>query len=439
MNQAKNSRRVAESKIIGCPKECLIQTTSKLNIAKGYGEFVLKTVGFPRMAITPGFRREYPPWFVKKIARLVNHEVLIAEGYGSDQSYSLDDYSAENVKIVTQEEVYSSSDIVVCLTAPSESEWKHLKRGQTLVSFLHYDTHPTRTLHFFQQGVNTISLDSLKDDRNLRLVEDLRGTAYNSVRAAILELRKQVGEDKWFDPDRKPFHFVVIGAGTVGIWAVQALTRMGNIGLKEELIQRGGNPKTIVTPLEIYETKDEKFMNEEILPNTDILVDATFRLKSGSSKHIISAKQIELLPEHAIICDAAADRYDVESDPRIVKGIQGIPTGTVDHYVFYPDDSEWEDPEFVPEQYQLTKEQRRTTVSSYSWPSYGSQKDRAISMEHYARQIYPFVEFLVKNGVEGVKQPKGEPTSLVNDAIYYALNPFVIGKPFSPKEKIPVR
>lgn len=419
--------------------ERVVQNTSKLNITKGYGEFVLKTIGFPRMAITPGFRREYPPWFVKNLARVVQGEILVAEGYGSDQGYALGDYSAENVRIVSQKEAFTDADIVVCLTAPEESEWKLLKKGQTLVSFLHYETHPRRTLHLYQKGVNTISLDSIKDDRNLRLVEDLRGTAYNSVRAAVLELRKQVGEKKWFDPDREPFHFVVIGAGTVGIWAVQALTRMGNIGLKEELIQQGGNPKTIVTPLEIYETKDEKFMNEQILPYTDILVDATFRPKSASSKHIISAEQIELLPEHSVICDTAADKYDVRSNPPIVKGIQGIPTGTVDKYVFYPNDSEWEDPKLVPEPFQLDMKQRRTTVSSYSWPSYGSTRDRAVNMEHYARQIYPFLEFLVTRGIEGVKQPGKATASLINDAIYYALNPFAIGNPPSTEEKIPAR
>ena len=270
-------------------------------------------------------------------------------------------------------------------------------------------------------------MDDIKDERGNRLVEDLRSTAYNSVKAGLIELRKNLGEEKWFDPNRESLRFYVMGTGQVGLWAIRALNHFGFLGYQEELKEKGGNPKTIVIPLGRYETSDTEYMNEKVLPNADILLDATYRPAGKTDKPIITSDQLSLLPKHAVIIDTTADRYDLNSDPPVVKAIEGIPTGWVDKFVFSPDDPEWNDPNKVPPQFQTTPDQRRTVVSSYSWPSYGTPQDRLENTEHYAQQLRPILEFLALHGVEGIQKPEKGVTSALNDALYRSLNPYVIG------------
>ena len=41
-----------------------------------------------------------------------------------------------------------------------------------------------------------------------------------------------------------------------------------------------------------------------------------------------------LLPEHAVICDLVVDPYLLDAEPPTVRGIEGIPQGNLDRYVF---------------------------------------------------------------------------------------------------------
>ncbi len=77
-----------------------------------------------------------------------------------------------------------------------------------------------------------------------------------------------------------------------------------------------------------------------------------------------------------------------------MRGIEGIPQGNLDKYVFYPEDPDWTFtiPEGVP------TEQRRITVTCYSWPGIHPEA----CMRHYAKQLQPLLEVLVEKGYEGL-------------------------------------
>jgi len=82
----------------------------------------------------------------------------------------------------------------------------------------------------------------------------------------------------------------------------------------------------------------------------------------------------------------------------------------------------------VPKEYQLTDRQIRTTVSSYSWPSFGDNEDRLANVEIYARQIKPILHFLIENLEKGIQAPKNMETSPLNNALYNSQNPLTIAE-----------
>ena len=97
--------------------------------------------------------------------------------------------------------------------------------------------------------------------------------------------------------------------------------------------------------------------------------------------------------------DLSVDPYIPDVDPPVVRGIEGIPKGDLDKYVFQPDDSDWENTiaPGVPTQH------RRTTVTCYSWPGFHPEA----CMIHYAQQLNPMMPVLFKKGYDGLSLQGG--------------------------------
>lgn len=384
------------------------------------------------MDLIKGIRRSYPPHLILSIAKSDKALIYLEEGYGEDIGFSQSDYQENHVSFKSKGEIFSNSDYIVCITAPSAREIDMMKEGQTLLAFLHYNTHDVRNRMFYNRKINTISLDELVDSAtNRRMVEDLRATSFNAVKAAMMALKESWGQDKWFSKYREHIKAYVMGTGKVGANAINALANFRYTGLRQELVENG-NCQIEVVALGFRETGDKTFMNKYVLPNADILVDATYRPEGKNHLHIIDKEQLEILPKDAVICDISADNYDVSGETHVVKGIQGIPTGKDKEYgrpIFERDHSAFLDNSYVPVEYQLTSRQTRTSVSSYSWPSFGSNSDRLENVEIYARQIKPVLQFLIENGLEGIKKPDDFNTSSLNNALYNSLNPIAITLP----------
>jgi alanine dehydrogenase len=120
---------------------------------------------------------------------------------------------------------------------------------------------------------------------------------------------------------------------------------------------------------------------------TDVLVDATAR--RDPSRPVVPNPWIALLPDHAVICDLAVDPYLLDAEPRIVRGIEGIPQGDLDQWEFAPDDPAWDAlPPDIP------TIERRTVVSCYSWPGVRPEP----CMHVYGSQLAPVLESLVTAG-----------------------------------------
>jgi alanine dehydrogenase len=126
-----------------------------------------------------GEKRVFPPDFIQMLTRYA--DVYLSEGYGSRLGYSFDDYRQGNPRVyrVEQREAYQK-DYVIVLRAPNKEELELIRPGACLISMLHYPTRPQRVENLQRLGLCSISLDSIVDDQNLRLVET-RAVAWNGV------------------------------------------------------------------------------------------------------------------------------------------------------------------------------------------------------------------------------------------------------------------
>jgi len=341
-----------------------------------------RTIGFPRMKQEAGEKRIFLPEFINQLLAL-GFVICIEEGYGSRLGFSEELYMLGDprVRMCSREECFAQ-DYVMILRAPKNEDFDLIKPGACLISMLHFPTRPKRVRLLKQKKINAISLDSITDDTNLRLIENMKAVAWNGLEAAfdIFEARSGTLLRK----DNTPWKTLILGTGMVGKHAVAAATKLGNTERYNDHIRENG-AGNIATGVGRATTSKPGLM-KQLFQETDILVDSAYR--RDTSQPIVPNEWISWLPEHAVIVDLAVDPYTLDANPPVVRGIEGIPQGNLDQYVFEPDDPNWERtvPEVIPSKH------RRTTVTCYSWPGIHPET----CMRHYARQLLPLMEVLAK-------------------------------------------
>jgi len=340
------------------------------------------SLGLPRMHKEQNEGRDFLPSFVRKAASWFD-AIVLEENYGSFLGFQEKEYQSPKVTFSSWRQCFSQ-DIVLVLRYPDEAELSALKEGACLISMIHFPTRPGRVAFLKQKGIYAISLDCLTDDSGKRLVENLKAVGWNGLETAFKVL-EQTYPDFHSRTDR-PFNVTILGAGAVGAHAVQAAVHFGNTEFREKL-NAEGIPGVLVTVLD-REAAGHSATLEGVLKKTDILVDATSR--RDPSKPVVANASLAHLPDHAVILDLSVDPYETaEGKPKSVKGIEGIPQGNLDKYIFTPDD-----PDFNMLPPEVDSRIRRTTVSCYSWPGIKPKE----CMELYGKQILPIIRTLAQAG-----------------------------------------
>jgi alanine dehydrogenase len=349
-----------------------------------------QSLGLPKMHQEPGEKRVFLPRFVGDLQKM-GYQVVLEHGYGASIGVPDEDYTklADQVTFTPLEQVYTQENVLV-LRYPGDEIIKQIPPGTCLISMLHYPTRPRRVALLRSQQIKAISLDTITNDTKQRMVENLASVAWNGLHIAMQELAEVYPAPGFKHPQRPEIRVTLIGAGAVGKHVIQAAVAYGDRVLRQEMLA-AGIPGVTVQVVDYDLTAHADFM-ERIFSQTDILVDATQR--PDPSKPVIPNAWIAWLPEHAIITDLSVDPYLLDDVPPVVRGIEGIPQGSLDKYVFNPNEPEWD--LTVPASIPSTE--RRTVISCYSWPGIFPEA----CMRHYAQQLTPLMRRLARKSYAGL-------------------------------------
>lgn len=338
-------------------------------------------IGLPRMHKEAAEVRDFLPDFVSFLSHQQVDGVVIEEGYGSGMGFRIANYLriSPKVKVGTYEDCLAQ-DVVIVLRAPDEEVLRKISSGTVVVAMFHYTNHPRRNHILIDLGLHAVSLDSVVDDAGRRSVENIAMVGWNGMEASFRELARSY--PLFEKPERPPIHVTILGSGAVAGSALYAGTRYGDHDLRSRMAAQGIRGVE-VTAVDHDLTNDEEYMLGQ-LAMTDVLVDATRR--SDPSKTVIPNEWLGSLPAHAIICDLAADAYDYSLATPVTKAIEGVPHGTLEHYLFPIDDPAYED---LAKVVQTTN--RRIALSCYSWPGIHPRD----SMELYGGQLEPLIEVVL--------------------------------------------
>ncbi len=352
-----------------------------------------RTVGLPRMHKEPGERRDFLPELVDFLDRAGAESIVVEQGYGSGMGVAIDEYLRASPKVrVGPWDECVAQDVVCVVRCPSDDALRKMKRGTVLLTMCHYPTRPNRVALLRELGIRAVSMDGITEDFGERLLQNLEAVGWNGVRMAMRELARNYRHFE--DPNRRAIRVLVMGAGRVGGHAARAATRYGDPAWRDALVKQG-IPGVEVKIIDFDLTGRENYMLDQ-LERTDLLIDATYR--PDPSRYVVPNDWVAALPTHAVMLDLSVDPYDFSVNPPEVKGIEGIPEGNLDSFVFQADDQAYErlDP-------RINTRHRRTALSCYSWPGV----DPRACMQVYGKQVEPILRVLIEESLDALDPLRG--------------------------------
>ncbi|MBJ7506844.1 MAG: NAD-binding protein, partial [Candidatus Nanopelagicus sp.] len=152
------------------------------------------------------------------------HQVLVEKNAGVGSGISDADYIQVGAKIIdAADEIWQKAELIQKVKEPIEIEYKRMRKGQILYTYLHLAANKACTQAIMDSGITAIAYETVEVDGGLPLLapmSEVAGRMSIQVGAAALEASKGgAGVLLGGVPGVRPGKVVVIGGGVVGIAA----------------------------------------------------------------------------------------------------------------------------------------------------------------------------------------------------------------------------
>ena len=274
-----------------------------------------------RIAITPEIIKKYTS---------LGFEVLLSENYGSHLGIKDKYYEELGAKISKDEnDILSSSDIIVQLSMLSEEKNSKIKMNKTLIGVLNPYNNEEKIKTLVKKNINIFSLELLPRITRAQSMDILSSQAYLAGYKAVIEsfanFEKAIPMMMTAAGTIPASKVLVVGAGVAGLQAIATAKRMGAIvfatdvrmASKEQVESLGGKFLT-VEGAENLETEggyakeaSEEFKKrqEELLSETlkkiDIVI-CTALIPGKKAPLIIKENMLKNMQPGSVIYDLAA-------------------------------------------------------------------------------------------------------------------------------------
>ncbi len=257
-----------------------------------------------RVGLVPGSVREY-------VAN--GHTVLVETGAGAGIKASDADYEAAGATIAPDAAtVFADSEMIVKVKEPQSVEWKQLREGQILYTYLHLAPDPEQTRGLIESGVTAVAYETVTDARGgLPLLAPMSEVAGRlSIQAAAYALTAHQGGRGLLMggvPGVLPAKVLVIGGGVVGTHAARMAVGLGadvtildrsnrRLAELDDLFQ--GRAKTRYST---YEALDEE------TDTADVVVGAVL-IPGANAPKLVTREMLKGMKEGSVLVDVAIDQ-----------------------------------------------------------------------------------------------------------------------------------
>ena len=269
-------------------------------------------VGVPKEIKNSEFRVGLAPGSVREYAAN-GHSVLVETGAGAGIKASDADYIAAGAEIAPDAaRVFAESDMIVKVKEPQPVEWKQLREGQILYTYLHLAPDPDQARGLMDSGVTAVAYETVTDERGgLPLLAPMSEVAGRlSIQAGAYALTAHQGGRGLLMggvPGVLPAKVLVIGGGVVGTHAARMAVGLGadvtildrsnrRLAELDDLFQ--GRAKTRYST---YEALDEE------TDHADVVVGAVL-IPGASAPKLVTREMLQGMKEGSVLVDVAIDQ-----------------------------------------------------------------------------------------------------------------------------------
>jgi alanine dehydrogenase len=265
------------------------------------------------------------------------HTVLVEKNAGTGSGISDADYIAAGAKIIdSADEIWQKAEMIQKVKEPIELEYKRMRKGQILYTYLHLAANKACTQAIIDSGITAIAYETVEVDGQLPLLapmSEVAGRMSIQVGAAALEGSKG-GRGVLLGgvPGVRPGKVVVIGGGVVGVAAATIahgmradvtimdldLKRLGQI---DQLF--AGNVRTLASSG--YEIEKEVMA-------ADLVIGAVL-VHGAKAPKLVSNALVKKMKPGSVLVDVAIDQGGCFEDSRATTHQE--PTYKVHDSIFY--------------------------------------------------------------------------------------------------------
>ncbi|MHC5112457.1 MAG: Re/Si-specific NAD(P)(+) transhydrogenase subunit alpha [Planctomycetota bacterium] len=260
-------------------------------------------------------------------------EVAVESGAGASANYADALYEEAGCSVVSTDEIWADSDIVMKVRGPEGDEADRLKSGQTLISFFWPAQNEELLGRLNDRNVTVLAMDSIPRISRAQKMDALSSMANIAGYRAVVEASQHFG--RFFTGQITaagkvmPAKILVIGAGVAGLAAIGAAKAMGAIvrsfDTRPEVKEQIESMDAEFLMLDFEDDEDgsgeggyAKVMSDEFIAaemalfaeqakDVDIII-TTALIPGKPAPKLITAEMVESMKDGSVIVDLAAEQ-----------------------------------------------------------------------------------------------------------------------------------
>ena len=256
-----------------------------------------------RVALTPAGARE----LVQR-----GHEVLVETRAGEGSAFADDAYEAVGARIVSVDEAWEASELLLKVKEPVEQEYRRLRDGLVLFTYLHIAADEALTRALLDSGITAVAYETVETDaRALPLLAPMSEVAGRlAAQAGAYFLEKPLGGRGLLlggVAGVSPGKVVVIGGGMVGYnAAVIALGLGAQVTILERSVDRMRHLEEVLSG-RVSLVMSSSLQIEESVADADVVIGAVL-IPGALAPKLVTREMVAGMKDGAVLADVAIDQ-----------------------------------------------------------------------------------------------------------------------------------
>jgi alanine dehydrogenase len=240
------------------------------------------------------------------------HEVLIEHAAGTGSGFADDDYQQAGARLVSTEEAWSESDLLVKVKEPNDAEVPYLRPGQILFTYLHLAAAPGLTAALREADVYALAYETVQNPDGsfpiLAPMSEVAGRLAAQVGATLLQ-KENGGKGLLLGgvPGVARGRVTILGAGTVGINALRVAHALGaEVDVLDTKLPRLSYVYDLFRG-ELNTLYSNAANIERSVATTDLLIGAVY-VHGRRPPTLVSRELVARMEAGSVIVDVAVDQ-----------------------------------------------------------------------------------------------------------------------------------